>query len=191
MGDGCILKRGAIQIEQGSKQKDYLLWKYRYLKDLVSVKPRKVFRTKKDGQRTHSYRFVLKQYFRAWRHKIYRNGQKVINDNLLKLLTPISLAVWYMDDGCLRSRSQLVICTDGFSKNSIKKLRNHLKKVWGIKTRLKLKREPKYRTYERITIGSHSMVRFFNLIRPHMAPSMLYKILDPLTTQSMRRVGKA
>ena len=132
MGDGCILKRGAIQIEQGNKQKDYLIWKYQYLKELVSVKPSKVMRIKKSGQKAYSYRFVLRQYFRAWRHQIYRNGKKVINDCLLKLLTPVSLAVWYMDDGCLRSKSQLIICTDGFSKNSIKKLRSHLKKTWGI-----------------------------------------------------------
>ena len=66
-----------------------------------------------------------------------------------------------------------------------------MRETWDIKTRLRLKKEPGHRTYERITIGSYSMVKFFNLIRPYIAPSMKYKILDPLTTQSMRRVGKA
>lgn len=189
LGDGSIYKKGAVQIEQGEKQKDYLMWKYEELKSLVSVNPRKITRIRKDGKTSCSYRFVLKQYFRRWRKKIYRDSRKVINSTIINLLTPLSLAVWYMDDGCLRSNSQIILCTDGYSKNSLKTLRQHLARKWGIKTKIKLKREPKIqKVYERLTVGSTCMVKFLDIIRPYIIPSMTYKILDPVTTRSIRRV---
>ena len=119
LGDGYISKLGAIQIEQGSTQKEYLFWKYSQLQSLVSVQPHQVFRKKKNGEATSSYRFFLRQYFRVWRRKIYRNGKKVINSELLRLITPLSLAVWYMDDGCKKNEYTAVIATDAFSKNSL------------------------------------------------------------------------
>lgn len=186
LGDGYISKRGAVQIEQGSKQKSYLMWKYGQLKNITSVKPKQVFRTKRNGTITSSYRFFLRQYFIKWRRRIYRNGKKIVNQELLKLLTPLSLAVWYMDDGCKSNNYTLIISTDSFSKNSIKKLRQHLKNEWGIVTRIKYKREPN-KTYERLTIGGENLVKFVNLVRPYIIPSMQYKIPDPVTTQSIKR----
>lgn len=186
LGDGYISPRGAIQVEQGSTQKDYLLWKFEELKKLVSVKPKQVFRIKKNGNINSSYRFFLRQYFKKWHNKIYRNGKKAINDEVLKLLSPLALAVWYMDDGCKKNNYTLVISTDAFSKNSLKKLRKHLKITWNISTRIKRKKGPN-KIYERLTIGSHDLVRFVDLIRPHIVPSMQYKIPDPLTTQLIKR----
>lgn len=186
LGDGYISKRGAICVEQGERQKDYLFWKYNQLKSLVSVRPTKVFRKKSDGNIFSSYRFFLKQYFRIWRRKIYRNGKKVINSELLKLITPLSLAVWYMDDGCKKNNYTLIICTDAFSKNSLKRLRVLLKQKWNISTRTKVKKEGD-KSYDRLTIGSYDLVRFIELIRPYIIPSMKYKISDPLTTQSIKR----
>lgn len=188
LGDGYIGKRGAIQIEQGSTQKDYLFWKYSQLRPLVSVKPSQVFRKNKYGQNTSSYRFFLRQYFKKWRRKIYRNGIKIINNGLLNLITPLSLAIWYMDDGCKKDNYTLIIATDSFSKNSLKRLRKYLKSKWDVSTRIKLKKEKSNgKVYERLTIGSYDLVRFIDLVRPYIIPSMQYKIPDPLTTQSIKR----
>ena len=188
LGDGYISKRGAIQIEQGSTQKEYLFWKYDQLQSLVSVQPHQVFRKKKNGEQTSSYRFFLRQYFRVWRRKIYRNGKKVINSELLRLISPLSFAVWYMDDGCKKNEYTAVIATDAFSKNSLKKLRQLLKQKWNIATRIKVRKEKDLtKRYERLTIGSYDLVRFNELIKPYIIPAMAYKLLDPVTTQSIKR----
>ncbi len=192
LGDGYISKRGAIQIEQGSTQKEYLFWKYNQLQSLVSVQPHQVFRKKKNGEATSSYRFFLKQYFKRWRNKIYRNGKKVINSELLSLISPLSLAVWYMDDGCKKNEYTAVIATDAFSKNSLKKLRRLLKKKWNITTRIKVRKEKSLtKRYERLTIGSYDLVRFNELIKTYVVPTMTYKLLDPVTTQSIKRRHRA
>lgn len=188
LGDGYISKRGAIQIEQGSTQKDYLFWKYNQLQSLVSVQPHQVFRKKKNGETTSSYRFFLRQYFRNWRKKIYRNGKKVINSELLRLMSPLSLAIWYMDDGCKKNEYTAIIATDAFSKNSLRKLRTWLKQKWNITTRIKIRKEKGIsKQYERLTIGSYDFVRFNDLIKPFIIPAMAYKLLDPVTTQSIKR----
>ena len=37
--------------------------------------------------------------FAELREAVYFSGKKVFNDDYLKALTPLSLAIWYMDDG--------------------------------------------------------------------------------------------
>ena len=186
LGDAYISKRGAIQIEQGESQKRYLLWKYRELKSITSGKVSQVFRKKKTGLMTSSYRFFSKQYFRPWRKVMYRSGRKIIPVSVLDLITPLSLAVWYMDDGCKKNNYSIVISTDGFSAVSLKKLRAMLQERWFINTRIVVKITAG-KKYRRLTIGSYDLVRFFGLIRPYIIPSMQYKISDPVTTQSIKR----
>ena len=40
------------------------------------------------------------------REAVYIGGKKVLSDDYLKQLTPLSLAVWYMDDGSFTLRSK-------------------------------------------------------------------------------------
>ena len=185
LGDAYISKRGAIQIEQGENQKEYLLWKHRELKSIVSGKISQVFR-KKNGIIHSSYRFFSKQYFRPWRKSMYRSGRKIIPASVLELITPLSLAVWYMDDGSKKNNYSVIVSTDGFSNVSLKKLRTMLQEKWFINTRIVFKTTAG-KKYKRLTIGSYDLVRFFELIRPYIIPSMRYKISDPVTTQSIKR----
>ena len=186
LGDAYISKRGAIQIEQGANQKEYLFWKHKELKSIVSGKISRVFRKKKSGATFSSYRFFSKQYFRPWRQVMYRSGRKIIPASVLELITPLSLAVWYMDDGSKKNNYSVIISTDGFSKDSLKKLRTMLQEKWSINTRVVFKTTAG-KKYGRLTIGSYDLVRFFELIRPYIIPSMKYKISDPVTTQSIKR----
>ena len=186
LGDGYIEKRGSIQIEQSKAQREYFDWKFEQLKSLVSVQPREIKRVRQSGLITFSNRFVLRQFFRPLRMLLYPDGYKSVSSDLLNLVTPLSLAVWYMDDGCKNGNSQLVLCTDNLNDDSISKLQNYLEAKWNISTRIKMKREVN-KSYKRLTIGSSSLVRFTDLIRPHIIPSMQYKISDPVTTHSIKR----
>lgn len=168
LGDAYITKRGQIVIEQSSKQKEYLDWKFAKLKSLAYPGVSKVERFDKRYDKTYiSYTFVLRQYFRPWREIFYNKveGRKIFPQNLP--LTPLSVAAWYMDDGCYGGR-QCVLSLDGFDKNSRNSIQQTLCEVYGIETIL--------RASGRLLIRKKSEEHFFSIIRPFIIPCMAYKI---------------
>lgn len=194
LGDACVLKKGMIQFEHGQKQKGYLEWKYEQLKSIVSGK--KIYEIKRfrENKIWYYYKFTTKQFFRSWRERFYPHGIKNIVPEIISNLSPLSLAVWYMDDGCLLSNYSCIIATDAFSKKSIENLRNLLESKYQINTRIRYKKsygKKRVNIQQRIYIGGKNMVKFFDLIRPHIIPSMAYKLIDPVTTQFIKRRNMA
>lgn len=172
LGDAYITARGQIQFEQSVHQKEYLFWKHQELSSIsyknVSIAKRFDKRYKHENI---SYRFWTRQYFASWREKFYLNNKKIVPKDIQ--LTPLSIAVWYMDDGCL-SDNKCIIATDGFSKDDICFLQKLLLEKFNIKTSVK--------NESKIMIKKESFNIFFSIIRPHIISSMLYKVFDPVTT---------
>ena len=172
LGDAYITKRGQIQFEQGIKQKDYLFWKH---KELSTISYKNISIAKRfDKRYMHqnvSYRFWTKQYFLSWRGKFYSKRKKIVPKDIK--LTPFSLAVWYMDDGCL-SDHKCIISTDSYSKRDIMFLKKILFDKFGIKCSIKNK--------SKLMIKKESFSTFFSIINPFIFSSLKYKIFDPVTT---------
>lgn len=100
LGDAYIYPRGRIQIAQSSKHHSYVGWKYRELKNLAYGPPTEVERFDQRYAKVYSQtRFWLRQYFRPWRKLFYPRGKKIFPEDFEKYFSPLSLAVWYMDDG--------------------------------------------------------------------------------------------
>lgn len=172
LGDAYITTRGQIQFEQSDKQKEYLFWKHILL---FSISYRNISIVKRFDKRFQqeytSYRFWTRQYFQSWRQRFYKNNKKIVPKDIQ--LTPISVALWYMDDGCL-SDHKCIISTDNFSLTDISFLQYLLGKIFGIKSTLK--------NESKIMIRKESFPIFFSLISPYVISSMRYKIFDPVTT---------
>lgn len=167
LGDAYIDRKGKIQLEQSDKQKEYLFWKYSELKNLAyNNPPKRVQRLDARNGKTYcSYRFWLRQYFRPWRNIFYSGKTKIFPEKLV--LTPLSIAVWYMDDGCY-SDKRCTISTDDFSHECIEKIQNILKKTFDIETFI--------RSNNKLGIRAKDQEKFFSLIRQYVHPSMHYKI---------------
>ena len=176
LGDAYITARGQIQFEQSVHQKEYLFWKHQ---ELSSISYKNISIVKRfDKRYKHeniSYRFWTRQYFISWREKFYFKSKKLVPKNIQ--LTPLSLAVWYMDDGCF-SDNKCIIATDGFSQEDISFLQNLLLEKFNIKTSVK--------NESKIMIKKESFNTFFSIISPHIILSMRYKIFDPVTTSRKR-----
>lgn len=106
LGDGYLQKTGErnarLRLEHGYQQKEYLFWKVEKLKPLFQGKPTYLERIHPLTKRTYKYWRHQSQstpYLGKLRKVFYPEGKKIIPDNLEKYLTPLSLAVWYMDDG--------------------------------------------------------------------------------------------
>lgn len=106
LGDGYLQKTGEknsrLRLEHGVGQKEYLFWKVNKLNRFFQGKPKYL-------ERMHP---VTKRMYKYWRHQsqsmpflgklrkiFYEDGKKIIPENISKFLTPLSIAVWYMDDG--------------------------------------------------------------------------------------------
>jgi|SRR3989344_506700 len=175
LGDAYIAKRGQIRIEQSHRQIEYVNWKYQGLSSLAyPALPRTIDRIhKKSGQKYRSTFFSLRQYFRPWRLLFYPSGKKIFPERLS--ISPISLAVWYMDDGCWTG-SKCVIATEGFDDPSIGRIQIMLQSHYGIKSLVGKNRK--------LTIRKQSHDTFYKLISPNIVSSMKYKIPNPVTTFS-------
>lgn len=117
---------------------------------------------------------VLRQWF-------YPNGKtKVIPQNIKELLIdPISLAVWYMDDGTLDSREKYhwnpMMSTYCFSFEDHVRLTEVLAENFGIRssvTRCTMRGKLYYRLY----ILSESVPRFMDIVKPYIHSCFRYKV---------------
>ncbi len=97
-------------------------------------------------------------------------------------MTPLSLAIWWCDDGSLvKNTRQGVFCTEGFTLKDIETLQKYMDNVWNIKTVIysqnKFKKDGLER-YRLWIVGVEELKKFLRLIIPHIPVSpMLYKVL--------------
>jgi len=120
------------------------------------------------------------------RRAVYIEGRKVLSDDYLKQLTPLSLAIWYMDDGSFALRSagkqqrtrdgsgRSEICVQAFDPTSQERLRAYLADTWGIDARLSLRgaRRQAFLVFPRAETD-----KLHALVAPFVHPSMDYKLL--------------
>ena len=91
------------------------------------------------------------------------------------VLNPLSLAVWFMDDGC-KSRSSIYLNTQQFTKNEQLRLIDSLKNQFGIESTLN-----KDKIYYRIRIRTRSVKRFTQLIKEFVLEDFQYKFPSVMT----------
>ncbi|MGD9999605.1 MAG: recombinase RecA, partial [Ilumatobacteraceae bacterium] len=120
------------------------------------------------------------------RDAVYVAGKKVLSDDYLKRLTPLSLAIWYMDDGGFTLRSKGVqqrteggsgrseICVDAMSPDSRVRLQRYLADVWGIEAKLL---SVGARQKAVLQFPTAETAKLHALIAPFVHPSMSYKLL--------------
>lgn len=176
---GCLLGDGYIRVIPGRnnaflevnhsvKARAYVDHKYDALKR-ICVSPPKERSSGLNGRR--AYRFYSKQHRDLTKlyDRFYINGRKTVPRDLE--LDPISLAVWYMDDGSRSRAHDIYLNTQQFSLADQKRLLVTLHEM-GIKARLN-----KDKKYHRIRILKESIPKFMQTIQPHVVPSMFYKLV--------------
>lgn len=165
-----------LRVHQGEKQKEYVFWKYKALKNLVLKEPQEsAWDNPKRNLHEVSWYFHTKSLreFGELHRYFYRNGVKILPETIFELLTPRMLAVWFMDDGS-NIGDGFTISTHGFRKEEQMRIIAYLKNRYTIATTL-----VKDRTKFKIGIGRNDRDRFANVVRPFIIPSMIYKIVNP------------
>lgn len=109
--------------------------------------------------------------FREQRERWYPNGKKVIPKDIR--LTPLSLAMWYLGDGSLNSKSiSISLHTCGFTTGDVQYLSQQLKKRYCIDNKVRIKHHGP--TIYIPTIGTQI---FLDLIKPYYLSCFGYKFI--------------
>jgi recombination protein RecA len=187
MGDGNLspaVRRDAesarFRMGHGAKQAAYLDWK-------VSL-----FANIPHSRTTNAKGAVFADFtplaeLAELRQAVYLgDGKKHLSWDYLKELTPLSLAVWYMDDGGFTLRSKglqertrggsgrVEICVEAMSEGSRERLVEHLRDSWSLDVKLSVRGERKMSYLVFTTAASE---RFQEIVAPYVHESMEYKLL--------------
>jgi recombination protein RecA len=194
MGDGNLSPnrrdRNGVRFRMGhgAKQVEYLAWKTALLGNIKHSA----------RENAKAARFVdftpLPELAELQRAVYLGDGKKFLSEEYLKALTPLALAIWYMDDGSFTIRSKglqqrtaggsgrIEIYVEAMSEGSRVRLRDYLRDIHGLDVRL---RQAGTAGKAVLVFSSAATAKFQELVAPYMAPSMEYKLLPRFRGQSM------
>lgn len=179
LGDGHLetLNQGRtyrLRIEHSFNQKEYVDWLFGKFSAFTLSGPH----TKRQMVKGKEY---SKCYFttigtgklRYYGKLFYPHGKKQVPEIIDKLATSLSIAIWFMDDGSLKSKHHKarILNTQGFSDTEVQRLREMLLQKFSIATLIRRQKEG-----TQIYIPSEEVEKFISLIRPFIIPAMEYKI---------------
>ena len=178
LGDAHISKECRLSMGHSEQQKDYLFFKKRILQEIQKpeIKP---YQTISSGKYINWRLATRKRPMYIWlRKRFYPNGIKTIKRKWLEKLTPLGIAIWFMDDGSTsyKIRNEKIHAVETtintyLSKEQNEIIINYFKERWGIQMGLNRSRG-KYR----IRIGTKEARKFVKIIEPYIIPLMKYKI---------------
>ena len=178
LGDGYLEFNGyrgtRLQVKQSEARKEYVLWLYSHFAHMTKTPPQQRMDTRQWYFGTRFY-----EDLEDIRKLFYQNGRKVVPRSIDKLFdSPLTLAVWFMDDGRLdfREKSHYAyhISTDSFTESDVKRLQELLLKRFGIvaKTYLSLCRG---KQYSKLYIGTEGREALRAAIDPYLLDCFEYK----------------
>ncbi len=184
MGDGALSPSRSghtarFRYDHCEKQTAYADWKASLFSNLGHTR-----HVRTDGVVT--YDFAPLPELAPLRHEVYVDKKKVFSDEYLKGLTPLSLALWYMDDGSFAIRSKGVqkrtagltgraeICVEAMEPATRARLVAYLADTWRINAKLVASGARKIAI---LVFSNDETAKLHALIAPFVHPSMDYKLL--------------
>jgi hypothetical protein len=194
LGDGCLqltsgYKNARLSIRHSEKQEEYFQWKVNNLQEIASPKSVQI---QEPCKNSYSSKNKLLFQSRAMEDltKLYKLTHKrkkfCIQRRWLNCLTPLSLAIWWCDDGSIIGSPPRkgVLCTDGFDEKSVRLLARYLEKVWKVRVHVgpirRSRKDGNYskKEYFRLWFSTEELKKWFRLIMPFLpVPSMVYKTI--------------
>ena len=186
LGDSHIEKRNKgfrLLFEQSNHNVEYLMWFHKFLaiKGYCNEKiPKLHKRIKKDNKVFFHYRintYTFNSF--SWIHEMFYKWDsillkfiKIVPSNISEYLTPLALAIWFMDDGS-KSGDSVRIATNCFTLEEIENLCQVLLLKYNIlATPQKAGKKKGYILY----IQKKSKPIFIKLVKPYMIKSLTYKL---------------
>ena len=184
MGDGALSSTrsglGArFRYGHCAKQAPYADWKASLFSNLGHTR-----HLRADGVVTYDFQPLPE--LAALRQGVYAAKKKVFDDDYLKHLTPLSIALWYMDDADFTVRSKgaqartagltgrATLRVEAMEPATRERLVTYLADTWGIRAKLVSSGAAKKAV---LVFNNAETAKLHALIAPFVHPSMEYKLL--------------
>lgn len=178
LGDAHLESQSArpvarLKVEHAVGQMEYALWKYSEWQAWVLTPPQVRSKHNRLGTVSSNVWFTTVSHpeleaYRAW---FYDGRRKRVLSNLA--LSPLSLAVWFMDDGSRKSREcrGLYLNTQAYLPEEIRLLQTVLDRDLGIHTTVRRQSDG-----TQIYIPSREVPHFAQIVRPYIVDAMRHKL---------------
>jgi recombination protein RecA len=194
MGDGNLSPNRRdpegvrLRLGHGASQAAYLDWKVDLLGNIESSR-----RTDKRGAVFADFT-SLPELAELGRSVYLGDGKKHLSWDYLKALTPLALAVWFMDDGSFTVRSKglpasaaggsgrIEICVEAMSEGSRVRLVEHLRDAYQLDVEL---RHRGARSVAVLEFSTAATTRFQEMVAAFVPESMSYKLPERLRGRCM------
>ncbi|MBZ0276505.1 MAG: recombinase RecA [Anaerolineae bacterium] len=175
LGDGSMRYASdynvALRIGHGEEQDEYCLWKESLFNGLVGY-------SATNSKGGHSFDTIPMYELAKLYEMGYQDGKKNPSPELIERLSPLAVAIWYMDDGTFdRQRGyRCSICCAGLPIEKQELLVEWFQQQ-GIDARLD--------SYGRINFGKYETPKFHEMIARYVHPSMDYKLIPEMRGRFM------
>ena len=194
LGDANVYmrqKNACIRIDHSTKQTEYCLWKKEIVEKIIHTRLNNwTHLNPATNKEYYHIRFVslVHPVFTYLYHCFYPDGKKLITRSNLRMLTPLGLAIWYMDDGSLtwhkgmRGNFRIIIGREAViaaSSRTIEELeivKKYFKLYWDITVKIYKSQYRMMRQGYKLVMNVTNFHRFLVLIEPFIIDSMKYKV---------------
>lgn len=185
LGDGCLYRDGEnslfkLTLTQKKEHQQYFHWKRVMLDPFVNNWRENVDKRGNSVmlQATTICHPELKQFADLFYTK---DRIKIVPKNIDMFFTPLSLAIWIMDDGNLNNGVNMRIATMGFSYEDHIVLQNLLVQCFDIRSKI-MEFKYKGKKYNQLTLNKLNTQKLSDIIRPYVVDCMKYKIMSESST---------
>jgi hypothetical protein len=183
LGDGYLsfpAKRSStacLEVTHSLKQKEYIDWLMNELNPFICntttrhLEPRFIVDHYIDEVHSLRFRTISHPMLNPLMKEYYPNGKKVLSKQCLDQLEPLGLAVWYMDDGIKYNHNVLEIALGECGQQVADEISQWFNDKFSMQTTNRYTRGG-----FRVHMRTKDSKTFASIIKPHILPSMTYKI---------------
>jgi len=175
LGDGCLAMHGhhaRLHVKHKAAHWSLAEFKYAIFENYHSMSLH-AFDQRLGTKRHPCVQFVTRTspVFTHWRERFYLAGRKHVPTDITDLLTPLAIAVWFMDDGSA-DHCGVTIQTHSFDEAEVELLARALAEGFDI---VATKRANKGRSI--LYIGKQALPTFTSIVRPFILEDLEYKLV--------------
>ena|ERR671918_1273324 len=184
LGDGCIAQHGRwhrLHIKHKAAHRALAELKRDTFQGFVSMRIHE-FDQQLGGKRFPCVQFATRTHpiFSEWHSRFYREGRKIVPEDIARWMTPPALAVWFMDDGAA-DHWGFTLQTHSFEVEEVDLLRRAVHERFDLETRLR-RNKGRWLLY----VPAASVRGFKEIVGQLILPDLRYKMvpraLDPVET---------